>query len=195
MRLGIRTKQVAGVIALVALAEAVLFAWYFASLAYLLLQDTRANAHSLIQAILQGTFMAVARGGDPATAIATDEGLHTILQSAAFYEGIDYAVIVDPSGKIIADAYLPRIGTTLDEKDSLDDLTDRQGPLAQVRAIYTEGGRSFEVREPLVVNQVAVGSIRVGVSTLLLQAKLLPQLKTSLITAGVVLGASTIVAL
>ena len=41
MRLSIRTKQVAGVTALVALVEAVLIAWQISSLAFVLLEKAR----------------------------------------------------------------------------------------------------------------------------------------------------------
>ena len=195
MRLGIRTKQVLGVTAIVALAEAVLFAWYLGSLAHVLLQDTRSSADALIQTIYQRAFTVIGRGGEPATALAEDDGLHTILQSSACFEHIDYAVIVNPAGKVIADADPNRIGKTLEEKDSFYQLIDNQGPVAQLRAIYAPGGRFFELRQPLIVGEVTVGGIRVGVSTLFLQSKLTRQMTTPLITAAIVLAASIVVAM
>ena len=95
----------------------------------------------------------------------------------------------------MADVDLSRIGHHLEPRASLDDLIDAQGPIAQLRAIYAEGGRSFEVRQPLVVGNVELGSIRVGVSTLLLRSKLMPQLVTPILTAAGVIGASLLVAM
>ena len=195
MRLGIRTKQVAGVTVLVALVEAVLLAWYLASIAHVLLVDTRANAQYLSQLIYQRAFTVLLNGGDPAAAMAADAGLTTILQSTAYAEGIDYALIVDPAGKVIVDVDPNRLGKTLEKQDSLDDLIDNQGPIAQLRAIYTEGGKYFEVQQPLLIGEASIGSIRVSVSTLLLQSKLMPQLTTVLKPALVVLAVSIVVAM
>jgi signal transduction histidine kinase len=52
-----------------------------------------------------------------------------------------------------------------------DDLASllTQGAIAQLRAIYTSGGRTFEVRKPLLLDAAEFGSIRIGVSTLLIQ--------------------------
>jgi signal transduction histidine kinase len=144
--------------------------------------------------IYQRSFTVVARGGDLA-AIAADDGMLSILQGSGYSPNMQYAVIVDPGGKVIIDPDPNGIGKTLDEKASLDDLLDNQGPIAQLRAIYTPGGLSFELRQPLILRDVTVGSIRVAVSTLLLRKKLMPQFVTPLITAGVVLGASILVAM
>jgi signal transduction histidine kinase len=195
MRVSLRTKQVAGVTAVVALAAIVLFGWYITSLARVLLEGSRTNAQVLTKAIYQRTFAVVARGGDPVVALQSDDGLKTILEATAYSPSLLYAVIVDPDGRILADADASRIGQTLEPVASLDELIDAESTIAQLRAIYTPGGRNLEVREPLVVGTTEIGSIRVGVSTLLLRGKLVPQLITPLITAAAVLAVSVIVAI
>ena len=177
MRVGIRTKQVAGVTAVVGLAAAVLFAWYVSSLAHILLEE-----QPIERAVCSPRRSTSARSPSwRAAAIRSrrsqaDDGLRTILESTAYSEGVEYAAIVDPAGRIIADADPARVGTTLGPKSSLDDLIDTQGPMAQLRAIYTPGGRTLEVRQPLAVGGGDLGSIRVGVSTLLLRSQLVAQL-------------------
>ena len=90
MRLGIRTKQVAGVTAVVALAATVLFVWYLTSLAHVLLEGSRSNAHVLSSAVYHRLFAVISRGGDPATEIAADEALRQILQTGADAESVEY---------------------------------------------------------------------------------------------------------
>jgi signal transduction histidine kinase len=190
MRIGIRTKQVAGVTAVVALAAMALSTWYVASLARFLLEDSRSNAELLAKTIYQRTFEVVSRGGDPIVALQADDGLRNILEATAYSEWVEYAVIVDPSEQIITDADKARVGTTLGPKNSLDDLIT-QGPVAQLRAIYTPGGRTLEIREPLA----ELGSIRVGVSTLLLRSRLAPRLFWPLLAALGVVGVSLLVSI
>ena len=191
MRVSLRTKQVAGVTALVALAAGALSAWYVASLAGILLRDSRANAQMLGRLIEQRTIAVVMRGGDPVAELQADDGLRTILESIAYVEGVEYAVIADPSGRIIADVDATRIGQPLAAKGSLDPLIDSQGTMARLQAIYTPGGRTLEVSRPLG----ELGTIRVGVSTLLLQSKLNVQGRAILVPGAVVLLISVLVAM
>ena len=59
---------------------------------------------------------------------------------------------------------------------SLSELIDQQGALARLRAIYTPGGHTLELREPLTLGARDFGSVRVGVSTLLLRSELEAQM-------------------
>jgi signal transduction histidine kinase len=195
MRLGIRTKQVLGVTAVVGLAAAVLFGWYLATLARILLEGSRSRAESLSNAAYQRAFALVERGGDVNASIGADDGLRTILQTAAYGEGLVYAAIVDPAGVIIADDGFLGVGTPLDPVPSLDELVDRQSPWLQLRAIYATGGKTLEVRKPLVVGTTALGTIRVGVSTLLIRDELGKHLFTPILTAAVVLGVALLLAM
>lgn len=193
MRLGIRTKQVAGVTAVVAIAEAVLFAWYFATLTQILLEGNRSRADFMLKAVGQQAFAAVARGGDPATALRTDEGVRGVLESAAFMEGIDYARIVDRDGNVLADPDTTLVGTPIAAKNNLDDLIYRSGRIAQWRAVYAFG--SFELSTPLKLDTLDIGTVRVGVSMPLVRKALGDRLYTAAITALIVLGISAVVAM
>ena len=194
MRLGIRVKQVLGVLAIVSLAIVALGGWYLASLTDILLQGSRSQARALSNMIYQRTFTIVAQGGDIATALSADEGLQSILQGHAFSEGLVYASICDTGGRILADALRSRLGESLDPQPSLDDLIEKEGFVARIRAIYTRGGLTFEWREPLRIDTVEFGSIRVGVSTLLLRDQLEEHLVTPVIYAILVLVGSSLAA-
>lgn len=192
MRFGIRTKQVAGVTAVVALAAIVLSGWYLAALMQILLEGSRSRADFMLNAVYQQAFSVVARGGDPAAALRDDQGVRTVLESAAYMEGIDYARIVGRDGNVLADPDPAVVGKPSTAKSSLDDLM-RAGPLAELRAIYAPG--VFEVSVPLTVGTQDVGSIRVGVGTLLVRSALVEQLFWPAITALVVLVVSVFVAM
>jgi len=195
MRVGIRTKQVAGVTAVVALAEVIMLAGFVASATRILLEDARSTAVFARDQIYQRTFDIVQRGGDLTANITADEELRRVLETATVYgPGIEYALLVDPKEVVLADNDPSRIGTRLSEKGSLDDLIDHAGPIARVRAIYTPLGRTFEVRKTLAVEGVQLGSIRVGTSTLLLRRALEASLRTPLLVSAAVLAASVLMA-
>ena len=201
MRIGIRAKQVAGVTAVVALATGALFAWYFSLTAQSLLENARSNAQLISYAIYQRAFAVVAGTKETqpemiAGALSDDEGLRNILQSVAYSEGIEYAVLVDRTGHIFAADDQTRIGEALDAKASLDDLVDNSGLIAQWRAIRTPGGMTLEVQKPLGIGSYELGSIRVGASTSLVRRELFSTKRfwAPLTTAGIVLGATVFVA-
>lgn len=195
MRVGIRTKQVVGVTAIVGVSALVLLGWYAATLAQVMLESSRTQARNLSQAAFLQTFEVVARGGDPVQAIRDDEGLKTIFKTAAFGQGIVYAAIVDAGGVIIADDGFLGIGTKLEPGDDLDDLVDKRSPWQQLRAVYRTGGQTFQVSESLDVAGARVGTIHVGVSTLLIRSELSKHLRTPIITAAVVFGVAVLLAL
>jgi len=195
MRVGIRIKQVLGVLAIVSLAIVVQGGYYVASLTHLLLEGTRAQAKLMSNNIYQQTFKITERGGDTVAALGTDEGLRSILESVAFMTGLVNASICDPSGKIIADADPSRLGQILEPVPSLDELIDNRGVVAHLQAIYTPLGQNFEVRENLKLGTAELGTIRVGVSTLLLRDELEEQLLRPLATTIAVLVVSILGAL
>ena len=63
------------------------------------------------------------------------------------------------------------------------------------RAVYTDGGRIFEIHKPLLLDGKDVGSIRVGVSTLLIQDDLNKSLRPSLIAVVIAVAGASLVAL
>jgi signal transduction histidine kinase len=195
MRVGIRIKQVLGVLAIVSLAIVVQGGYFVASLTQLLLEGTRSQAKLMSNNIYQQTFKISERGGDTVAALATDEGLQSILESVAFMTGLVNASICDTSDRIIADVDPSRLGKILEPIPNLDDLIDKGGVVAHLQAIYTKDGLNLEVRQPLQLGAADLGTIRVVVSTFLLQGELEKQIIPPLKTAMAVMVGSILAAL
>jgi len=189
VRFGIKAKQVAGVTLLVGLAVILLSAWYLSELARVHLRQTESQAQLVQDAIYQRAFGVIASGADPRTGLQADDGLQSILRaSLAFPQNVVYAVVVDVDNTIIATSDEARLGQALPPVEHLATLLD-QGWLAQLRAIYTTGGRTYELNEKLLLanpdsgGTTELGAIRVGVSTLLIRTQLEQSLKTPLYTS------------
>ncbi len=189
MRVGIRTKQVAGVMAIVGLAVVVLGGWYLTTLTSVLLAASRSRAELLSNLIYQRVFAVLEQPGDPIELLRADDGLRAILDGQAFAENMVYASICDPRDRIVVDTSPERLGLKLDPRPSLVDLIDRDGPIAQLRAIYTAGS-DFEVRQSIMMGPTEIGTIRVGVSAWLLWDDLVKRMRGPIFWAtGVLLGA------
>lgn len=194
MALGIKTKQVAGVTCIVGLAVILLSAWYISSLATVWLGETRARAELLANTITHRAFEVVRSGNDPVTALQSDGGLKSILQSHVYSNNMLYAAIVGIDAVAIAHSDPASLGRVLPRVGNLDTLLD-QGAIAQARAIYSPDGGPFEYRQPLFLNEVEFGSIRIGVSTFLLRQELNRQMRTPLLTAAIAILVAVLVAM
>ncbi len=135
------------------------------------------------------------RGGeDPATALGSDDGLRSILESSAYAKQLAYAAIVGTDGKAIAHSDPGLVGQTMPSYDDSSAVLGR-GSIALMRAVYTTGGKIFEIRKPLLLSGKEFGSIRVGVSTLLIRADLDRNLQPALIAVIAIVAGASFVAL
>lgn len=192
MRVSIKTKQVAGVVSIVGLAVGALSGLYVSSLVRVNLEESRARGDLLAKAIFHRA-RALVGGPDRHTALRADEGLRSVLESSAYSKNVTYAAIVDVQGVAIVHSDAERVGQVLSPHGDLNELLGR-GPLGQLRAIYSNAGKTLEVREPLVLGTSEFGSIRIGVSTLLIRRDLNQTLRPVLITLIGALIASTVFA-
>jgi signal transduction histidine kinase len=190
MRLTIKVKQVLGVVSIVGLATGVLTAFYLSSLVRVSLQESRDRADLLAYTIYQRA-QALASATDLSDALRGDEGLRSVVESFAYSKNLLYAAIVDVDGKIIVHNDPLLVGSVLPPAGDMDDLL-RRGPIGQLQAIYS--AQTLEVRESLVLGANAFGSIRIGVSTLLIRTELAPTLRFTLLWLVTTLAASTVVA-
>jgi signal transduction histidine kinase len=194
MPLSLKTKQVTIVTLFVGLAVVLLSAWYVSSLATVWLGETRKRVELLAEAIAHFAFSAVqAEPNDPIAGLSRDNGLRSILEASLFSDDVLYVAIVDVSGRVIVEE--PEvIGRPLTPADDLSELL-AAGPIAQARAIFTPGLRSFEYRRPLLLGDTAFGSIRVGVSTVFLKDQIYDEMRTPLVTAAVAIVLASLVAM
>ena len=190
MPLSLRTKQIAGVTALVGLVTILLSLWYLSSLASIQIRESQARAELLSSAIYQRIVGYVAAGNDPYT-LQMDGGLQSILQASLYDDAVLYAAVVEPDGKILAFWDAANVGQTLSAAEDLGELVNA-GPFAQARAIYET--RTYEHRQPLLLGDKDFGSIRIGVSTLLVRTEIRQRMTTPLITAVTALIVSTVFA-
>ena len=203
MALSLKTKQVAGVTLIAGLTSVLLGGWYLSSLARILLQESHTRAQVMARAIYQRARDVVAESHDNADLEANlqhDGGLASLLEASLYEDNVQYAAIVNTQGTIIAGSDVQSVNQPLPEADDLDALL-AAGPIAQARAIYG-GGRAYEFRMPLLVGSTEspsgsteFGSIRVGMSTLLIRDRFQKVLTTPLSTVVLVLVASGLVAM
>ena len=193
MRLSIKTKQVAGVTSIVGLAVVVLSAYYLSSLARVRLEESRSRGELLGNAVFHRASAVVRSGQDPVEALGSDEGLQSILESSAYSRQVTYAAIVDTEGKAIAHSDSSLVGQAMPSYEDVNTLLGH--PIALIRAVYTEGGKILEIRQPLLLSGKEFGSIRVGVSTLLIQDDLNKSLRPSLIAVVIAVAGASLVAL
>ena len=194
MHLGIKGKQVLGVTSIVGAAVVLLSVYFLSRLASVSLDESRARAELIAKAIYQRAREVVVADSDPLTALRGDSGLRSILESSLYSDHVTYAAIVDAKGTAVAHVDRALEGTEMPPADPLDNLLSRH-ELAQLAAIFTGEGRNLEVRQPLLLDGRDFGSIRIGVSTLLIRKELDESLGPAVITALAALAIAVIVAM
>jgi len=194
VRLGIKGKQVLGVTTIVGAVVVVLSALDMARVARVSLNETAARAELLANAIFHRAREVVREGVDPNQALASDAGLRSILQASLYSDSVTFAAIVDANGIAVAHVDRALEGKPLRPGGDLTLLLSRP-QTAQLMALYSDRGRNVELRRPLLLNDVQVGSIRIGVSTLLIRDALNRAMAPALFTGVLALGISVLAAI
>src|SRR5262245_4763006 len=171
MRLGIKGKQVLGVTSIVGGVVVILSLIHVAQLASVGLEESRARAELLANAIFHRAREVVSEGDDPYHALRADPGLRAILESSLYSKNVISAAIVDVRGLAVADAIQSLEDQQQPAADDLAALLERSA-FSQLAAIYSGQGRTYEYRQPLLLGGTEFGSIRIGVSTLLIRRDL-----------------------
>jgi signal transduction histidine kinase len=182
MRLGIKGKQVLGVTSIVGAVVVVLSVLHLSKLASVSLDESRAQAELLAKAVFQRGHDVVVAGTDPYAALRADRGLRSILESSVYYKNVTFAAVVNVQGVAVAHADPSLDGQALPLGGDLVKLLDRSS-LSKLAAIYSSQGQNLEYRQPLLLGDAEIGSIRVGVSTLLIRQELDGSLGPALGTA------------
>jgi signal transduction histidine kinase len=168
--MSIKTKQVAGVTTIVGCVVIVLSVLHLAALARVNLAESESRGEMLAHAIFQRAHDVVRRQEDPYGALRADPGIRSLLEaSMAYSRNVTYAAIVDSAGVAVAHSFPIMEGQPLEPQEDLSALRQDRA-LAQLRAIYSD--RMFELRQPLLFGDEEFGSIRIGVSTLLIRSDL-----------------------
>jgi signal transduction histidine kinase len=192
MRLGIKAKQIAAVTALMGLAIVTLSAINLTRLTGVALHESEARGRMLANMILHRAFEVVTATPDAYSALRSDSGLRSILESSIYGENIINASIVDTNGVIVASSDRTLEGSSIKPRDDLEALI-RASPWEQLRVIYSREGHTLELRQAMERGKEAFGSIRIGVSTLLLRTALTASLRPAFFTAVAALIISVLV--
>jgi signal transduction histidine kinase len=188
MRLGIKGKQVLGVTIIVGVVVVVLSVIHLARLAQVKLDESKARAELLANAVLHRAFALVGERADPYVALHSDSGLRSILESSLYSPNVTFAAIVDAQGVAVADTDPALEGNHLPRADDITALAARSA-FSQLSAIYFGEGRNLEFSQPLLLNgDTPFGSIRIGVSTLLIRRDLDQALRPAVATALIALA-------
>jgi signal transduction histidine kinase len=175
MRLSYQTRQALGVTCIVALTVIALSLVYLAAQARTLLDQSELRARMMANATYQRARTLVRSRETAAADLQADAGLRAILLSAiGFAEDVTYATITDVGDRALVHSSPTLEGTVVPVQDSLERLL-AGGPLTQLRGVWDQ--RNYEVTQPLLLGDERFGSIRIGVSTVLIWAGLKEALK------------------
>ena len=172
----------------------IMSAYQLVTLARLNLEATQVSAEMLARAVYQRARAVVPPAGtDLATALRQDGGIRSILEAGVGYTpNAVYAAIVDANGIAIAHGFPSQEGQLLPEQEELGRVIER-GSYAQLKAVYSE--HTYEVRQALLADEKQFGSIRVGISTILIKEEFKGALNTALGTVVAAILIATIVAI
>ncbi len=170
MSIGFRSRQVIAVTALVAGCMMGLTALHLGSIVTRSLEESRARGELMARSIFHLARGVVAEPTDAVTALGADAGVRAILESSiAYTPNVIYAVIVDTTGRAVVHSSPTLEGAPLPRGLDLNELL-RRGPLGQLRGVYTQA--ILEIDQPILLAEEPFGSIRVGLSTLLIRDEL-----------------------
>ncbi len=181
MRLGIKAKQIAAVTTIVGLAVVMLSAVHVARLARVVLHESQARGELLSNTIFHRAREVVLASGrdDLYTALRSDPGLRAILESTIYGENVTGAAILDTNGIVRASSDPTQEGKPLPLRADMASLVDA-GALEQLRVIYSQDGRTLEVRQQMALDDEPFGSIHIGVSTVLMRQELNASLRPAI---------------
>jgi len=134
------------------------------------LDENRARGELLARSIFHRARLVVGTAEDPKLALRDDPGIRAILESSiAYTESVTYATVVDIYGIAIAHSSPSLEETRQSSGPELASLVDG-GTLRQIQGVYRDS--TLEVVEPLMLGDEPFGSIRIGLSTVLIRNEL-----------------------
>src|SRR5262249_35931007 len=106
-----------------------------------------------------------------------------------YSDNVTFAAIVGTRGVVVAHSDREQEGRPLAPAADLLEVMSHSS-YYQLRAVYSGQGRNLEFSQPLLVNDAEFGSIRLGVSTLLVRSAFNDVLYKAIVTVLIALGAS-----
>ena len=193
MRLSIKQKQVLGVTSMVAVVVTALSLWQLATLARVLLEESRARAELLANGVYHQAREVVSSRETAYRDIGSSRSVQSALEAAIYSQDVTDAAIVDPRGLIVAASDSTQIGATAERRVALMRVL-ADGAWAQVRAVYATG-QTLEWRQPIELADQPFAEIRIGLSTILVRRNLGQSLAPAAVAAGLALLVAVVVAM
>ena len=193
MRLSIKQKQVLGVTAMVAVIVAALSLLHLVNLAHALLEESRARAELLANAVYLQARDVVTDRETAYDVLRSSRSVQSALEAAIYSQDVADAVIVDPAGVVIASSDPVQVGATLPRRTPLNNVLAESG-FGQVRFIYV-AEQTLEWTQPIALGDQPFGEIRIGFSTLLVRRDLNQSLAPAAVAAGVSLLVAVLAAM
>ncbi|HYT73354.1 MAG TPA: ATP-binding protein, partial [Vicinamibacterales bacterium] len=191
--MSIKSRQVAGVTSLVVFIVASLSVYHLATIARIDMQESASRGDMLRQAIYQRARDVVPTAKDPYAALQQDGGIRSLLESSVAYSrNVTYAAIVNKDGIAVAHSFRTEEGKPIPEQEDLSRVVERNA-FALLRAVYSD--RTYEIRQRLLFGDQEFGSIRIGISTLLVRNELQQAFRLALQSVVLALLISMIVAM
>jgi signal transduction histidine kinase len=185
MRLSLKQKQVIGVTIMVALIVIALSLLHLINLSRVLLGESRARVELIANTIYHQARDVVSDPDSAYQALRTSRSVQSALEAAIYSQDVIDAVIVDPTGTVIASSDPQQMGKTLAPRVPLNNIIALSG-FSQLRAVYSTE-QSLEWSQPIALGDQPFGEIRIGVSTLLVRQDLDESLTPAALAAGVAL--------
>ena len=193
MRFSLKQKQVLGVTAMVALVVTALSLLHLVNLARVLLNESRARAELLANAVYHQASEVVKSRETAYNEVRSSRSVQSALEAALFSRDVIDAVIVDPTGVVIASSDPLQLGKTVASRVPLNTILAADG-LDQLRAVY-ETEQTLEWSQPIALDDQPFGEIRIGLSTLLVRDDLYQSLAPAAVVAGVAVAVAVFVAM
>ena len=111
--------------------------------------------------------------------------MQSALEAAIYSQDVIDAVIVDPTGTVIASSDPIQVGKTVAARMPLNSVVAQNG-WSQLRSVYSTE-QSLEWSQPIALGDQPFGEIRIGLSTLLVRRDLNQSLAPAAVAAGIAL--------
>jgi signal transduction histidine kinase len=193
MRFSIKQKQVLGVTAMVAIVVTALSLLHLVNLARVLLEESRARAELLANAVYHQAREVVTGREAAYDQLRASRSVQSALEAAIYSQDVTDAVIVDRTGKVMASSDPVQVGSTMAARTPLNNILAESG-YGQVRAVYVTE-QTLEWSQPIALGDEPFGEIRIGLSTLLVRRDLNQSLAPAAVAAGISLLVAVVVAM
>jgi signal transduction histidine kinase len=185
MRLSLKQKQVLGVTAMVALIVTALSLVHLMNTAAILLEESRDRFELFAATTISQASSAIVSPETAYNDVRTSSYVQSALQAALYSADVVDAVLVDPTGVVIAGNDPLLIGQTMPRRAQLNELRG-MNRLERLRAIYINDN-NIEFTQPMSLGEKPFGEIRVGLTIGLIRTELNRSIAPAAFASGIAL--------